>query len=68
MGLGLADLTLKVHYKPEKDAILEQLSRQGKIYAVPMGSALVYENGVCSFIGDVYLFENGKKRMLLAFS
>ena len=61
-GLGLANLTLKVHYKPEKDSVLEELSRQGKIYAVPMGSALVYENGVCSSIGDAYLFENGKKR------
>ncbi len=60
-GLGLADLTLKVHYKPEKDLVLEQLSKQGKIYAVPMGSALIYKDGVCSSIGDMYLFENGKK-------
>ncbi len=63
-GLGLADLTLKAHYKPEKDSALEQLSRQEKIYAVPEGSALVYNNGACSFMGEVYLFENGKKRML----
>jgi dipeptidase E len=63
-GLGLADLTLKVHYKPEKDSTLERLSRQEKIYAVPEGSALVYNNDACSFIGEVYLFENGKKRML----
>ena len=63
-GIGLADLTLKVHYKPEKDNALERLSRQEKIYAVPEGSALVYNNGACSFIGEVYLFENGKKRIL----
>jgi peptidase E len=63
-GIGLADLTLKVHYKPEKENALERLSRQEKIYAVPEGSALVYNNGACSFIGEVYLFENGKKRML----
>jgi peptidase E len=63
-GLGLADLTLKVHYKPEKDNALEHLSRQEKIYAVPEGSAIVYNNGSCSFIGDSYLFENGKKRMI----
>lgn len=63
-GLGLADLTLKVHYKPEKDATLERLSKRERIFAVPMGSALVYENGVCSFIRDVYLFEDGKKRKL----
>ena len=63
-GLGLADLTLKAHYKPEKDSALEQLSRQEKIYAVPEGSALVYSNGACSFMGEVYLFENGTKRLL----
>ncbi len=63
-GLGLADLTLKAHYKPEKDTALEQLSRQEKIYAVPEGSALVYSNDACSFMGEVYLFENGTKRML----
>ena len=63
-GLGLIDLALKVHYKPEKDTTLERLSRQEKIYAVPVGSALVYDNGACSFMGEVYLFENGTKRML----
>ena len=63
-GLGLADLTLKVHYNPEKDQTLEKFSEQERIYAIPMGSALVYENGTCSCIGDVYLFENGKKRTI----
>jgi len=63
-GLGLAGLTLKVHYKPEKDTTLERLSIKEKIYAVPEGSAIVYNNGACSFIGYVYLFENGLKRML----
>ena len=63
-GLGLANLTLKVHYKPEKDVTLERLSKREKIFAVPMSSALVYENGVCAFLGDVFLFEDGKKRKL----
>jgi peptidase E len=63
-GLGLTTFTLKVHYKPEKGTELERLSKEEKIYAVPEGSALVYNNDVCSFIGEVYLFENGKKRML----
>jgi hypothetical protein len=63
-GLGLTTFTLKVHYKPEKDAELERLSKGEKIYAVPEGSALVYDNGASSFIGEAYLFENGKKRML----
>ncbi len=63
-GIGLADLTLKVHYKPEKDSILKQLSKQEKIYAIPMGSALIYENNACASIGEVYLFENGGKLKL----
>ena len=63
-GLGLVDLTLKVHYKPEKDDALERLSRQEKIYAVPEGSALVYDDDACSFIGEVYLFEHGEKRKI----
>ena len=61
-GLGLADLTLKVHYALEKDEVLEQLSRKEKIYAVPEGSALVYDSGNLSCIGTAYLFENGEKR------
>jgi dipeptidase E len=63
-GLGLVDLTLKVHYKPEKDDALERLSRQEKIYAVPEGSALVYDDDAYSFIGEVYLFEHGEKRKI----
>jgi peptidase E len=63
-GLGLADLTLKAHYKPQKDTTLQLLSKGQKIYAVPSRSAIVYEDGVCSFIGKAYLFENGKKRRL----
>jgi len=63
-GLGLAELTLKVHYKPENNSALEILSKQEKIYAIPMGSALIYNHGACSSIGEVYLFENGQKSRL----
>jgi peptidase E len=63
-GLGLADLTLKAHYKPQRDRTLQLLSKGQKIYAVPSKSAIVYEDGVCSFIGKAYLFANGKKYML----
>jgi peptidase E len=63
-GLGIVDFTLKAHYKPEKDNELKRLSEEEKIYAVPEGSALVYDNGASSFIGEAYLFENGEKRML----
>jgi peptidase E len=64
-GLGLAALTLKVHYKIEQDENLKFLSRDGRIYAIPKGSALVYDDSVLSFIGNVYLFENGEKRKLV---
>jgi len=67
-GLGLADLTLKAHYKPQKDGTLQFLSKGQKIYAVPSRSAIVYEDGDCSFIGKAYLFENGKKRRLQSVS
>jgi len=60
-GLGLADLTLKAHYRPKKDWKLLPLSKQEKIYAVPSRSAIVYDRGICSFIGKVYLFDNGEK-------
>jgi peptidase E len=63
-GLGLVELTLKVHYIPEKDKTLEELSKQEAIYAVPEDSALVYDNDSCSFIGEVFLFENGVKKIL----
>lgn len=63
-GIGLVDITLKVHYKPEKDSTLEKLSPKEKIYTVPEGSALVYNNESYSFIGKVNLFENGEKRIL----
>lgn len=60
-GLGLADLTFKAHYKPQKDPVLRLLSMGEKIYAVPSRSAIVYAEGVCSVIGEAYLFEDGKK-------
>jgi len=63
-GIGLVDLTVKVHYKPENDDTLERFSKQGRIYAVPEGSALIYENGQLSTINSVYLFSNGKKQTL----
>jgi hypothetical protein len=63
-GLGLTTFTLKVHYKPEKDAELERLSKGEKIYAVPEGSALVYDNGNLSFINNVYLFHKGERQIL----
>ena len=63
-GLGLADITIKVHYVPSEDAELKKLSCAEKIYAVPERSALICDNGTLNAIGDVYLFQNGEKTAL----
>jgi len=60
-GLGLVDFGVKVHYKPSKDAELKRLSKEETIYAIPERSALVYDNGCLSFMGDVYVFQDGEK-------
>ena len=63
-GLGLVDFGIKVHYKPLKDGELKRLSKKEKIYGIPERSALVYDNGRLSFMGDVYVFQNGEKTRL----
>jgi len=60
-GLGLVDFSVKVHYEPSKDGELKRLSKEETIYAIPERSALVYDRGCLSFIGDVYVFQNGEK-------
>ncbi|MCL1977687.1 MAG: Type 1 glutamine amidotransferase-like domain-containing protein [Candidatus Bathyarchaeota archaeon] len=61
-GLGLLDLTMKAHYTPKKDEQLKRLSIGEQIFAVPMGSAIVYSKGVLSCINQIYLFENGERQ------
>jgi peptidase E len=60
-GIRLVDFRVKVHYNSSKDDELKKLSREGKIYGIPERSALVYDGGILSFIGDVYLFQEGLK-------
>jgi peptidase E len=60
-GIGLVNFSVKVHYRPSKDDELKRLSKEEKIYAIPERSALVYDNDTLSFIGNVYLFQNGEK-------
>ena len=60
-GIGLVDFTVKAHYKPSKDEVLKRLSKDEKIYAIAERSALVYDDGALSSMGEVYLFQNGKK-------
>ena len=60
-GLGIVDFSVKVHYEPSKDCLLKDLSRTEKVYAIPQRSAVIANNGVLSFFGKVFLFENGEK-------
>ena len=62
-GLGLVDLTLKAHYVLGKDEKLKELSMDQDIFAVPKGSALIYENGNLSAINKVYLFHKGERQI-----
>jgi dipeptidase E len=63
-GLNLVEFTVKVHYKPSEDTELQRLSKEEKIYAIPERSALVYDNDTLSFMGNVYVFQNGEKHAL----
>jgi dipeptidase E len=62
-GLGLVDVILKAHYKLGSDKELVELSKKEDIFAVPKGSALVYDNNKLSAINDVYLFCNGERQI-----
>jgi cyanophycinase-like exopeptidase len=65
-GLGLIDLAMNAHYTYKKDKHLKKLSRDKQIFAVPKGSALVYnEAGVLSCINQVFSFESGKRNLML---
>jgi peptidase E len=62
-GLGLVDFTLKAHYRLGWDRELIELSKTVDIYAVPKGSALVYDKGNLSTINNVYLFHRGERQI-----
>jgi len=62
-GIGLVDFSVKAHYKHLKDDALKRLSKEERIYAIPERSALIYEDGCLSFMGAVYLFQNGEKAL-----
>jgi peptidase E len=65
-GLGLIDLAMNAHYTHKKDEQLKKLSIGKQIFAVPRGSALVYnEVGVLSCINQVFSFENGERNLML---
>ncbi|MCL2358431.1 MAG: Type 1 glutamine amidotransferase-like domain-containing protein [Nitrososphaerota archaeon] len=61
-GLDIVNITLKAHYTPQKDATLMGFSLNETIFAVPEGSALVYEDGKLYAMGNVYLFSKGTRQ------
>lgn len=63
-GLGLVNLCLKVHYDPSKDEALKYLSKEKKIYAIPERAAIICNGDNMSFLGTIFLFENGKKQVV----
>lgn len=62
-GLGLVNFSVGVHYTASMDEEMRRLSLERRIYAIPERSALVHENVTLSFIGDVYLFHKGTKKV-----
>ncbi len=62
-GLGLVDIALKAHYIPQNDQALKRFSLEEPIFAVPAGSALVYENSRLCAMGEVYLFQDGERQV-----
>jgi dipeptidase E len=63
-GLGLLDLTLKVHYKAGIDEKLKELSKVQEVFAVPKGSAIIYDKGCLFFMNIVYSFRCGERYVL----
>ncbi len=63
-GLALTDLTVKVHYRPLHEKLLNSLSLQQDIYAIPSRSAIIVEKEKLTYIGKVYLFSKGRKRRI----
>lgn len=62
-GLGLVDITLKAHYTSEKDEALKRFSQKELIFAVPKDSALIFNDGHFSAIGEVYVFNGGQRSL-----
>lgn len=61
-GLNLVDLTMKAHYSRKKDEQIKKFSMDERIFAVPRGSAIVYDKGTLKCINQTFLFENGKRQ------
>jgi peptidase E len=63
-GLSIVDFSIKAHYTPTKDQQLMELANGKRVYAIPERSALAYDEGHLSVFGEVFLFENGTRRLI----
>lgn len=61
--LDLFPYTVKAHYTSQNDSALEKLSKVRKIFAIPANSAIIYNEGAISTLGEAYLFENGRRSL-----
>jgi len=62
-GFGMVDFSIKAHYHASQDALLKRFFGNERVYAVPHGSALVYnlESGLLTSVGEVFVFVKGEK-------
>ncbi len=60
-GLNLVNFSVKAHYYSSMDNMLKILSKTERVYALPNGSAIIYNDGSVSFVGNVTLFQDGEK-------
>jgi peptidase E len=62
-GLGLADITVKPHFKPENQQVLStllQISMELPIYAIEDDSAIFVTGDRISYTGQIHWVHNGK--------
>lgn len=61
-GLGIADITVEPHYRPDKAELLAELlplSRHFPIHALCDGSAVIVRDGRVTTLGEIYRIHHG---------
>ncbi len=60
-GLRFVDFSVKVHYESWQDNLLIDYSKNRRVFAIPRGSGVIFALDKISFVGEVFLFNNGAK-------
>ncbi|MGM7684546.1 Type 1 glutamine amidotransferase-like domain-containing protein [Cytobacillus sp. Hm23] len=63
-GLELVDFCVEVHYDENIDRELLFLSANQDIYAIPNGSAIMWEEQIITPINNIFYFSKGTKHIL----